>query len=58
MRLHDFLDYNARERPDAEYGIDEQRSLCYGEAALEANRLANALVASGLDRGDRIAVLA
>jgi acyl-CoA synthetase (AMP-forming)/AMP-acid ligase II len=58
MRLHDFLDYNARERPDAEYGVDEQRSLSYGEAGREANRLANALVASGLDRGDRIAVLA
>ena len=58
MRLHDFLDYNARERPGAEYGVDEQRSLSYGEAAREANRLANALVASGLDRGDRIAVLA
>lgn len=58
MRLHDFLDYNARERPDAEYGIDEQRSLSYGEAAREANRVAQALVSSGLDVGDRIALLA
>jgi acyl-CoA synthetase (AMP-forming)/AMP-acid ligase II len=58
MRLHDFLDYNARERPDAEYGIDEQRSLSYGEAASEANRIAHGLVASGLDTGDRVAVLA
>ena len=58
MLLHDFMDYNARERPEAEFAIDERRSLTYGEALRESNRIANALVASGLDVGDRIAVLA
>ncbi|MBW2279555.1 MAG: long-chain-fatty-acid--CoA ligase [Deltaproteobacteria bacterium] len=58
MRLHDFLDYQARERGDAEFAIDERRALTYAQAQADANRLANALAASGLEVGDRIAVLA
>src|SRR5262245_59318592 len=57
MRLHDFLDYRARERGDAEFAIHGDRRITYREALAETNRLANALVGAGLRMGDRIAVL-
>ncbi|MGE5305074.1 MAG: AMP-binding protein, partial [Alphaproteobacteria bacterium] len=57
MRLHDFLDYHARERGDAAFAIQGNRKLTYREALAETNRLANALVNTGLQIGDRIAVL-
>jgi acyl-CoA synthetase (AMP-forming)/AMP-acid ligase II len=57
MRLHDFLDYHARERGDTEFAIQGNRRLCYCEALAQTNRLANALVSAGLRIGDRIAVL-
>ena len=57
MRLHDFLDYHARERGDAEFAIQGDRQLTYREALAESNCLANAFVNAGLQIGDRIAVL-
>ena len=57
MRLHDFLDYHARERGDAEFAIQGNRHLTYREALAETNRLANAFVNAGLQIGDRIAAL-
>ncbi len=57
MRLHDFLDYQARERGDAEFAIQGNRHPTYREALAETNRLANAFVSAGLQIGDRIAVL-
>lgn len=57
MRLHDFLDYHARERGDAEFAIQANRRLTYRDALAETNRLANALVNAGLRIGDRIAAL-
>src|SRR3990170_2511157 len=57
MRLHDFLDYQAREHPDEEFAVQGDRRLTYREALAEANRLANAFVSAGLQVGDRIAVL-
>ncbi len=44
MRLHDFLDYHARERGDAEFAIQGNRHLTYREALAETNHLANAFV--------------
>jgi acyl-CoA synthetase (AMP-forming)/AMP-acid ligase II len=58
MRLHDYLDYRAREHPDDEFAVQGDRRMTYREAVAAVNRLANALVASGLQTGDRIAVLA
>jgi fatty-acyl-CoA synthase len=55
--LHDFLDYQARERAEAEFAIQGKRRLTYREALAETNRLANAFVKAGLQIGDRIAVL-
>jgi acyl-CoA synthetase (AMP-forming)/AMP-acid ligase II len=57
MRLHDFLDYQARERSEAEFAIHGNRRITYGEALAETNRLANAFVSAGLQIGDRIVVL-
>ena len=58
MRLHDFLDYWARERPGAEFAFAGGRSLTFAEAAAAANRLANRLVGVGCGKGTRVAVLA
>ena len=58
LRLHDFLDYRARIQPEGECAVFGEQSPSYAEADAEANRIANALAASGLERGDRAAVLA
>jgi acyl-CoA synthetase (AMP-forming)/AMP-acid ligase II len=57
MRLHDFLEYWAREQPDAEFASLGPRRLTYGEALAAAQRVANAFVEAGLRIGDRAAVL-
>jgi acyl-CoA synthetase (AMP-forming)/AMP-acid ligase II len=57
MRLHDTLDYQAREHPGLDFAIQGGRRLTYAEAQALANRAANALVAAGLEQGDRIALL-
>jgi fatty-acyl-CoA synthase len=58
MRLHDVLDYQARERPSAEFAVQGNRRLTYREALLEVHQLAHALVSAGLQIGDRVAILA
>src|SRR4051812_26908395 len=58
MRLHDFLDYWARERPRSEFAVAGDRTLSYAEAAATANRLASRLVAAGCRKGSRVAVVA
>jgi acyl-CoA synthetase (AMP-forming)/AMP-acid ligase II len=57
MRLHDFLDWRARLQPDAEFAVCDERRLDYAEARDATLRIANALVAAGLEIGDRFAVL-
>jgi len=57
MRLHDTLDYSAREHPDAIFAELGTRKLSYREARAEVNRLAHGLLAAGLGVGDRFAVL-
>jgi acyl-CoA synthetase (AMP-forming)/AMP-acid ligase II len=58
MRLHDILDYQTREHPDAPFGIHGTRAFNYREAYLETHRLGNAFVTAGLQPGDRVAILA
>jgi acyl-CoA synthetase (AMP-forming)/AMP-acid ligase II len=58
VRLHDFLDYWARERPGAEFAVAGGKSLTYADAAMVANRVANRLVALDCQKGSRVAVLA
>ncbi|MCI0850143.1 MAG: long-chain-fatty-acid--CoA ligase [Chloroflexi bacterium] len=57
MRLHDYFDYRAREHADEEFAVEGDRTISYREAAVQVNKLANALVGAGLQVGDRIAVL-
>jgi acyl-CoA synthetase (AMP-forming)/AMP-acid ligase II len=57
MRLHDFLDYHAREHSDIDFAVLGDRHITYAEAAAETNRLANAFVSAGLEKGDRVAIL-
>lgn len=57
MRLHDFLDYRAREQGEVEFAIHGDRRITYREAQAEIHRLANALVGFGLQPGDRMAIL-
>ena len=58
MRLHDFLEYQARERPEAEFAVDGSRRISYGQARREADRIAAAFVGAGLKPGARVAFLA
>jgi len=57
MRLHDYLDYRAREHAGDEFAVQGDRRLTYRDALAETNRIANALVSAGLQAGDRIAIL-
>ena len=57
MRLHDFLDYRAREQGEAEFAIHGGRHITYRAAQAEVDRLANALIGCGLQSGDRMAIL-
>jgi len=41
MRLHDFLDYRAREQGEAEFAIHGDRRITYRDALTEVHRLAN-----------------
>ena len=58
MRIYHFLDYWAREQPDAEFAIQESQRLTYAEAAAAVNRLAYGLVRSGVQIGERVGILA
>lgn len=58
MRLHDFLDYQAQQHPDAPFAVFGPRRISYREAQESANRIAHALLADGLVKGDRVALLA
>lgn len=61
MRLHDYLEYYAREMPErafAEYNLpDGKQTLSYAEANARANKMARAMLDAGLNHGDRLAYL-
>lgn len=57
MRLHDFLEFHARERPDVDFAVMGDRRLSYAEADARANQLANAFIEAGLRKGDRFVYL-
>ncbi len=57
MRLHDFLDFHARERPDSEFAVMGDRTVTYSEASKQINQLVNAFTSAGLKKGDRVAFL-
>ena len=41
MRIYHFLDYWAREQPDAEFAVQESQRLTYEAAATAVSRLAH-----------------
>ena len=57
MRLHDFIDYYAREVPDADFAIMSGKHTTYREASDQINRLSNAFSGAGIHAGDRVAML-
>lgn len=56
MLVQDFLTQCARRLPDKVGLICDNRRMTYREIEAAANRLANALAAAGLKRGDRVAI--
>jgi acyl-CoA synthetase (AMP-forming)/AMP-acid ligase II len=58
MRLHDSLEYWAHTTPDADCAVFGGQRLSYAAADARANRIAHALVAAGLEVGERVAILA
>ena len=57
MRLHDYLEFYTVQTPDSEFAVFKGLSISYSEANDEVNRLANALAAASLERGDRFGYL-
>src|SRR5438034_7318501 len=55
--LGDLLDETARARPDADAVIFRDQRLTYGTLRARADELARALLAVGVRKGDRVAVL-
>src|SRR5688500_8801388 len=55
--LGDLLDETARARPGAEAVIFRDRHLTYGALGAAADELARALLAAGVRKADRVAVL-
>ncbi len=53
MRLHDYLEFFARETPDHPCAAMDDRILTYQEVDRLANRFANSLLTQGLKKGDR-----
>ncbi len=57
MRLHDYLEYFARETPDLPYARMQDETVTYAEANARANQFANGLIECGLKKGDRFSYL-
>ncbi len=57
MNLHDLLQTTARESPEAEAVSCGGVRLSYAELLARVRRLGNVLLAAGLERGDRVAIL-
>jgi long-chain acyl-CoA synthetase len=56
--VHDMLQSAAQARPDAPLVIDGRERANYGEVESASNRVAKALAANGIRRGDRIGLIA
>ncbi len=56
--VHHFLTQAAEERPDHPFVVHEGEKTSYGDVEAASNRLARALLSSGLARGDRVGLLA
>lgn len=57
LRIGDYLDAHAREFPERVALLDRRQQFTYGELQLAVERCAAAMVAEGVQPGDRVAVL-
>ncbi|MBN7797510.1 long-chain-fatty-acid--CoA ligase [Parahaliea mediterranea] len=57
MRIHNFVEYYARNYPDSPAITRGTRTLNYSQLDAMANRLANGLLEKGVEKGDRVAVV-
>src|SRR5713101_1522222 len=57
MLVHHLLERQAHITPDRLVAIEAGTRLTYGQLEAKANRLAHALVDSGVKRGDRVAIM-
>ena len=56
MLVGEFLENSAKRRPDKVALIDHKKRVTYAQIENAANSLANALIANGLNRQDRVAI--
>lgn len=56
MLVQDFLQNSAAHRPDKIALVCEDQRLTYSQIDTKSNRLANALIKQGVQRGDRVAI--
>lgn len=56
--VHHFLEGHARECPDHPFLVHESVATSYAEIEIAANQLARVLLSQGLERGDRVGLLA
>ncbi|MBI3863115.1 MAG: AMP-binding protein, partial [Planctomycetia bacterium] len=56
MQVETFLENSARRLPDKTALVWGEERLTYGELDARCNRLSRALVAAGVERGDRVAI--
>lgn len=57
MRLHDYLEFFAKEKPDHPYAEMDGVTTTYAEADRRANCICNGMLESGLEKGDRFSYL-
>ncbi len=55
--LHEILSEKAFTKPEKMFVVYGQRKISYGEANLSVTRLASFLIKSGMQKGDRVAIL-
>lgn len=56
--IHDFVAHHANSHPDTEAVVDGETRLSFAELEYRVDRIASALLAHGIGRGDRVATLA
>jgi amino acid adenylation domain-containing protein len=56
MLVHEFLEQSADRKPEKTALVCDGQRLTYADVEAQANRLANALLAQGIQRGDRVAL--
>ena len=57
MTINDLLARNVMENPDKTYVFFKDKAVSYGEFDQVSNRVANALISLGVNKGDRVGIL-